>query len=650
VKIKRIQNFINIVEITIIVNHIRTACDCMSEDKYIWLENLEDEKVKEWIAIQNEKTRKLLEKLSRLLLDRILNYYLIPRVVSVKCSKNKYYLLYQYENSFKIIALTKKGEKKEIIDSTKLGEEIIIKNFFIEENDKYLAYFMSKAGSDIGKMRIIRLDTGETIDELTGTLGDIVWLKNENYYYVKFFRDEKTPDGIDPPAERVFLRESASDTMVFGESLPTSYFINLKKSNWEDKALLSVSYGWTRSTVYGGDLYNPTDWHEIYGGDFVVSPIDYKDGYILLSYEGEGLGKILSLNDSDTKVIVNEGNYPLENAALYDNYIALIYLVNAASQIIITDLEGRKVKTITFEAPGSVNSIDSNGAEIVFKYQSFTIPYIVYTLQELIKKEILSKKLNLGFKVEEEWITSHDGTKIHMFKISKTPKPDKVLIYGYGGFGIPLKPSYIPYVIPFVEDGGTYVVANIRGGLEYGEKWHRDGMREKKQNVFNDFIAAIEYYKNKGAKVVAMGGSNGGLLVGAVLTQRPEILDGAVIGYPVLDMLRFHKLYIGEAWVPEYGNPDDPEDRKYLIKYSPYHNIKKRKYPPTLVYTGLHDDRVHPAHAFKFVAKMEEVNAPIYLRVETSSGHSGAMPITKAKEYADIMAFIYSILEMDSIK
>ncbi len=162
------------------------------------------------------------------------------------------------------------------------------------------------------------------------------------------------------------------------------------------------------------------------------------------------------------------------------------------------------------------------------------------------------------------------------------------------------------------------MVANIRGGCEFGEKWHRAGMREKKINVIKDFIYVIKHYKRKyRSKVVAMGISNGGLLVGSVITKKPEVLDGAIIGYPVLDMLRFHKLYIGKAWVPEYGNPDDPKDRRFLLKYSPYHNISSNvRYPPILVFTGLHDYRVHSAYAFKFVARLRDVGAKVYLRTE----------------------------------
>ena len=209
-----------------------------------------------------------------------------------------------------------------------------------------------------------------------------------------------------------------------------------------------------------------------------------------------------------------------------------------------------------------------------------------------------------------------------------------------------MTPVYNPLALLLAERGGVFVVANIRGGGEYGEKWHRDGMRENKQNVFEDFKSVLKYFKEKGARVVAIGFSNGGLLVAAVLTQSPELLDGAVIGYPVIDMLRFHKLYIGRAWVPEYGDPEREEDRKFLLKYSPYHNVKNVKYPPTLVYTGLHDDRVHPAHAFKFVAKLLETGSKVFLRTETRSGHSGATTEVKITEQADVLAFIFKILNL----
>ena len=195
-----------------------------------------------------------------------------------------------------------------------------------------------------------------------------------------------------------------------------------------------------------------------------------------------------------------------------------------------------------------------------------------------------------------------------------------------------------------LEDGGVFVYANLRGGTEYGEAWHRAGMRERKQTV-DDFISVIEKLREEGSRVVATGRSNGGLLVGATMTQRPEILEGAVIGYLVLDMERFHKLLIGKAWVPEYGDPEDPEDAEFLSRYSPYHNVKKVVgYPPTFLFTGLHDDRVHPAHALKFAALLEDSGHKSLLRVETKSGHAGATPETKIAEESDVMAFVYRSL------
>jgi prolyl oligopeptidase len=292
-----------------------------------------------------------------------------------------------------------------------------------------------------------------------------------------------------------------------------------------------------------------------------------------------------------------------------------------------------------------VASLDSDGNKCIFTYESFLIPYRIYCIENDRPTIVDSKEIRGDFTVEEAWVRSRDSTRIHVFEVGKKGRTrDRVLAYGYGGFAISMTPRYFSFIIPFLEDYGTFVVANLRGGTEYGEEWHREGMREKKQNVFDDFIAVLEYFKKRGSRTIGFGVSNGGLLIGAILTQRPELIDGALIGYPVLDMLRYQKLHIGKAWMPEYGDPDKPKDREFIARYSPYHNITKRKYPPTMLYTGIHDDRVHPAHALKFAAKLEEVEASPLLRVETKSGHSGATPTTKAKEYADIMAFIYKTL------
>jgi len=620
------------------------------EDPYIWMEDLNNPKVIEWALNEDRKTREMLSTLAKKIESRIAEYFLMPRITVVTVTRKGYFILVREKDCYKVELLTRDGEIIELVNSKEVGDEIVFQTIQASEEGNRLAYYYSHGGLDEGVVRIVDVDSLELLDELKGSIYNIVWIDDNRYYYVRFFRTKPAPDGVQPPTSRIYLREDGKDIMVFGEGVPTSHFIGIIPSTDNSKALITVSYGWKKSTVYGGKLEYPETWRRLYGGDFIVHPVDYVNGeYLLTTYEKNGLGRIIALSEPDSKsrIVIDEQPHILQEAVIVKGKILAHYLVDASSVLKTFTLKGNLLHGIKFNAPGTVRSLDSNGHEAVFFYESFLVPYKVYRFDGSLK--IMDyREITGDFSIEEEWTTSKDGTKIHMFVVKKrNVDPKNVLIYGYGGFRHAITPSFRSYIIPYILDGGTFVIANIRGGIEYGERWHREGMREKKQNVFDDFKAAIKFFKDRGARVIAMGQSNGGLLVGAVLTQNPEILDGAVIGYPVLDMLRFHKLYIGKAWVPEYGNPEDPREASYLAKYSPYHNIRETKYPPTLVYTGLNDDRVHPAHAFKFVAKLKDVNAPVFLRVENESGHSGASPRTKIKEYADIMAFIYKIFEME---
>jgi prolyl oligopeptidase len=552
--------------------------------------------------------------------------------------------------NFKLNMITPDGCTAELVRSDKLGKDAVLQQFQVSNEGDQFSFAYSLGGSDEGIFRMINTQTGEVLDELKGMIGSVAWLGKERYFYERFYAKEKTPDGISPPTARILLRENGKDEMVFGKGIPTSYFVSIKTSSTNSKCLLTVSFGWTKSDVYAGKLERPESWRLLYGkGDYIARPIDYiHGGYLVSSFDRGGMGRVLALNDrKETKEIVGEQEYPLQEAVVAGNRIVASYLADASSIIRIFSLDGKKLDEIKPQPPGSIASLDSDGTKSIFAYQSFLIPYRIYVLQSDELTILDSNEIKGDFHVEELWTKSKDSTRIHMFKTERRGKSQgKALVWGYGGFGIALTPSYFPYVIPFLEDGGTFVTVNLRGGTEFGEKWHREGMREKKQNVFDDFTAALETLKGKNSKTVGFGVSNGGLLIGTVMTQHPELLDGALIGYPVLDMLRFHKLHIGKAWVPEYGNPDDSEDAKFLTKYSPYHNVTRREYPSVMLYTGLHDDRVHPAHAFKFAAKLEENGAHPLLRVEMQSGHSGATPTTKAKEYSEIMAFVYRTLRI----
>jgi len=621
-------------------------------DEFLWMENLEDPKLIEWISEENRKIRRFVADYSDSLYKRILNYLNYPSILMLRATLKGLFTLVREYGTYKIYLMKNNGERTELVNATELGENAILKYFYVPDDGNLLAYVYSFAGADEGFVRIVNVNTGEQIDELKGVIGNIVFLGKNEYYYTRMFRTEKTPDGVQPPTNRIFLRKNNKDFMVFGSGLETGYFMGIRGSKDKKKALIMVSYGWGESSLYGGDLSKPDSWKKILEGKgYPVFPIEYMDGYyITILRDKDGLGRIVKVTeDGEIEELIDQQEFPLENAIVAGNKILAHYLVHASSILRIFDRNGRLIKEIKFDVPGTVRTIDAFNDEAIFTFESFWIPYKLIKINKNNEIEIIdSREIKGDFLINEKFVTSTDGTKIHLFVVkSKQTKKKKALIYGYGGFNISITPTYAPMAIPFIQDGGTYVVANIRGGGEYGEKWHRAGMKDKKQNVFDDFASVIKRFKDDNYNVVAIGRSNGGLLVGAILTQHPEILDGAVIGYPVLDMLRFHKLYIGKAWVPEYGNPDNPTDAEYLIKYSPYHNIREGvKYPPTLIYTGLHDDRVHPAHAFKFAAKLKKIGAPVYLRIETVSGHAGATPEVRAKEYADILAFVYKILEI----
>ncbi len=624
----------------------------MNSDPYIWLENLDDKRVVEWALARSEKVSRELGGLSNKLLEKILVYRRKPYIVMARLSRKAVYLLTRYYDSYIVERMDFNGKRVKLVDSRDLGGNVVIKWIDVDEEGDRLIYSYS-SGSDEGIVRVIDPYKLEVLDELYGVVGGFTWLDNNEYYYVRFYRSGKTPDGVDAPAERVFLRRlDGSEEMVYGDKLSPLYMIDLDKSSDSSKALLTISYGWSKSDVYAGDLRDPSSWEKIFGGDYISIPIDYINGkYYLLVFDREGLGRVVSLDENGVveEVVSEDEKYPLRTVYRVGDKLLTHYLVDASSRIKLYGLDGEFIEEKIFTPPGTVSSIHCVDDRCVFKYESFYIPYRLYLYSGNEYRLIDSLEISGEYSVEELWVRSFDDTPIHVFKVFRRDRAgDEALLYGYGGFSIAITPGYYDYVLPFIDDGGVFLVANIRGGGEYGEKWHRAGMRENKENVFQDFISVIKYLKNHGYRVVVMGASNGGLLTAVMLTRIPEYLDGVVIGYPVLDMLRFHKLFIGKIWTTEYGDPDNPDDHRYLLKYSPYHNIVSgKKYPPVFIYTGLYDDRVHPGHAFKFAAKLEELGINYYLRVETVSGHSGADPLVKAREYADILAFIYKVLGMN---
>lgn len=614
------------------------------EDPYIWMENLNDERVLKLVEEENRRFRKFVGELSDELFPEVWEYYSMPTLYGAKLTEKGVIAMYK-EKGRQVIRWLGRDV---IVDSKalekELNDEVLLQGFTTDKKGKLLAYSFSIGGADEGITRIIDLETGETVEEFRPSVWNITFLE-DGYYFSRFYRRGETPDGVKAPAVRLFWKGRDGEKMVFGEGLGSGYFLGLGKSTDGKWAILTVTFGWNSAEIYAGPIGKPEKWEKVYSADVPVEPVDVIDGTIyLLTREGKGLGKVIAVKEGEVMEVIPEGDFPLEWAVIVDGKILAGRLAHASHRLEVYSMDGEKLDEVTFDLPGSVHPLDTDGKKALLRYESFTVPYKLYEFDGELRL-VEGQEVEGEFNVEEDFAVSKDGTRVHYFLVKGEKDEKKAWVFGYGGFNISLTPRFFPQVIPFIKRGGTFGMANLRGGSEYGEEWHRAGMRENKGNVFDDFIAVLDKLKAEGYKVAAWGRSNGGLLVSATLTQRPDVMDAALIGYPVIDMMRFHKLYIGSVWIPEYGNPDDPEDREFLLKYSPYHNVDpKKKYPPTLIYTGLHDDRVHPAHAFKFFMRLKEIGAPVYLRVETKSGHMGASPETRARELTDLLAFVLKTL------
>lgn len=593
----------------------------LAEDPLQWLEETDGKRVRRWALSRSARCRRYLRPWAREIEPRLAEIYDAPvRTVSRVTARGIFYIE-RKGGAYSVLL-----DERPVLSSAELGRDAVIQGAYADDEGGRMAFSFSK-GEDEGTTRIVDLPSKKVEAELKGVISSVVFLP-EGFLYVRDFRKEKAPDGSAPPASRV-VRDGR---VVFGEGVPPGHVIGVKGA--QGKALVTV-FKWNKTEVFSGDLDAPRRWRRVYGGDFLSFPMTYADGHVyLLSYEGRGFGRVVR---DDGEVVVPEGKEVLEHAEIVGDEVVVSVIADCSSRVKVFGLDGRLRRTLGLPK-SHVLSIDSHRERAVLTATSFGTPYAIYQYSRG-KFEEVGSSVVADLPVREGSAVSKDGTKVHYFEVGREGSKG-ALVYGYGGFSIPLMPNFDPVLAFLAESGVPCVIANLRGGNEYGERWHEAAKRDRKQNVFDDFAAVISKFRGEGKKVVAYGRSNGGLLVGATLTQHPELLDGAVIGYPVLDMLRFHKLSVGRYWVDEYGDPDRPGDRRFLRRYSPYHNLKKVRYPPTLVYTSLYDDRVHPGHAFKFAAAMEREGSRPLLRVQAKGGHAGSSPRVRVKELADVAAFI----------
>ncbi|WP_293785471.1 prolyl oligopeptidase family serine peptidase [uncultured Pedobacter sp.] len=656
-------------------------------DPYRWLENDTSAETKAWVTAENKVTQNYLEQIPyradiKKRLTELWNY---PKE-SAPFKVGEYYFFTKNDGlQNQSIWFVKKGldGKEEVfLDPNTITKDgtAAVSLLGFSHDKKYLAYSVAQAGSDWSNIYVMDI-AGKTklSDELKWTKFSGAAWKGNGFYYSKFDEPAK---GTDLSAANKFQKvyfhklgdQQQNDQLVFEDKTNPNLYLGATVTEDERFLIIYASAGTSGNAVYYQDLKTPDSKIDllIKGFEHNHSVIDNVGDKLLVNTDLGAENKQVVLVDPknpDSKnweKIIPESKLALEGIGTGGGFLWATYLKDASTSIIQFDLSGKKIGEVKLPAIGTVGGFGGykEDKEFFYTFSNFTTPGIIYRYNVDKAESVLYKKSELKFdtddyETKQVFYPSKDGTKVPMFIVHKKGLKldgnNPVYLYAYGGFQVSLTPGFSLSRMLFLERGGIYVQPSLRGGSEYGEAWHKGGMLAKKQNVFDDFIAAAEYlikekYTNP-AKIAISGGSNGGLLVGACMTQRPDLFKVALPAVGVLDMLRYHKFTVGWGWAVEYGTSDKKEDFDYLIKYSPLHNIKSGvDYPATLITTADHDDRVVPAHSFKFAATLQEKykgENPILIRIETNAGHGAGKPTTKLIEEAtDVWSFVFQNLGM----
>lgn len=661
------------------------------KDPYRWLENPDGESTKAWVAAQNEVTNSYLETINarEKIRQRLTQLWDYEKYGSPFKRGQRYFYFKNdgLQNQSVLYTLESlEDEGKVLLDPNTLSEEgtIALSGLSISDDGRWLAYGLSTAGSDWVEYRVKNVETGEDTTERLKWIkfSGASWTKdNRGFFYSRYDEpNEQTKlEDVNYYQKLYYHRlgtEQAEDTLIYHR--PDQKEWGFSGGVTEDGKYLIISV-WQ-----GTDRKNLVFYQNLEQSDSqVVELIDeFEASYSVIDNEVDSFwvetdldaprGRVIAidLNNPDRRnwqEIIPEANETLQGVGLLNDRFVAKYLKDARSQIKIFELDSTLVREVELPGIGSAGGFDGkrHDTETFYTFTSFTTPATIYRYDMTTGESELFRQPQVNFDPEEYqtiqvFYPSKDGTKIPMFITHKKgielDGNNPTYLYAYGGFNISLTPSFSISNLVWLEMGGIYAVPNLRGGGEYGEAWHQAGMKDKKQNVFDDFIAAAQWlidrqYTNK-EKLAIAGGSNGGLLVGACMTQRPDLFAAVIPAVGVLDMLRFHKFTIGWAWCPEYGSPDNEADFKTLYAYSPLHNLKPgTAYPATMITTADHDDRVVPAHSFKFAAALQAAHQgdnPVLIRIETKAGHGAGKPTSKIiEEAADKWAFLVANLGIE---
>ncbi|HEY9907476.1 MAG TPA: prolyl oligopeptidase family serine peptidase [Thermosynechococcaceae cyanobacterium] len=660
-------------------------------DPYRWLEDPDSAETKAWVEAQNALTFGYLSQIPardrlRERLTKLWNYekYGIPFQQGDRFFYFKNDGLQNQSVLYTLQSLTDPPEV--LLDPNTLSEDgtVALGGLDISEDGKLLAYGLSTSGSDWQEWKVREVATGRDLDD--------------RVQWVKFSGASWTHDGqgffysrYDAPSEKSKLEDvnyfqklyyhrlgtpQAEDVLIYDRPDQKDWGFNGGVSEDGRYLIVSVWLGTDpRNLVFYKDLTNPS-------APVVELISSFEAAFSFIDNEGDRFWFSTDLDAPRSRVIEIDLSQPdrsawkeiipqaaetLEGVSILNHQFIVSYLKDAQNQVKLFDLSGQFVREVRLPGIGSVGGFGGKrgDTETFYSFTSFTVPPTIYRYNLLTDESTVFRRPEVDFnpddyETQQVFFPSKDGTQVPMFivykKGLKLDGGNPTYLYGYGGFGVSLTPSFSVGIQVWLELGGVYAMPNLRGGGEYGEEWHQSGTKLKKQNVFDDFIGAAEWLIANGytapKKLAIGGGSNGGLLVGACMTQRPELFGAALPAVGVMDMLRFHKFTIGWAWISEYGTPEELESFKALYAYSPLHNLKPgTAYPATLITTADHDDRVVPAHSFKFAAALQEAHtgeSPVLIRIETKAGHGAGKPTAKIiEEGADKWAFLVKSLGVE---
>ena len=656
-------------------------------DPYRWLENDTSTETKNWVDEENKITQNYLEQIPYRedIKNRLTEIWNYPKE-SAPFKAGEYYFFTKNDGlqnqSVWFIKKGLEGKEELFLDPNKLSADgtASVSLLGFSHDKKYIAYSIAQSGSDWSNIYVMEVASKTKLaDELKWTKFSGAAWKGDGFYYSRY--DEPTK-GMELSGANKFQKvyfhklgeAQTADKLIFEDNTNPNLYFGADVTEDEHFLVLYASAGTSGNALYYQDLTSLNNKIELLvkGFENNHSVITNNGDKLLINTDLNAPNKQVVLVDpknSDPKnwqKIIPESKLALEGASSGGGFLWASYLKDASTNIVQFDLSGNKIKDVKLPDIGTVGGFGGYKDDIEFFYSftNFITPGTSYRYDIKQGESTLYKKSALKFNTDnyetkQVFYPSKDGTKVPMFMVYKKGiklnGDNPVFLYAYGGFQISLTPTFSLSRMLFLEHGGIYAQPSLRGGSEYGEAWHKAGMLEKKQNVFDDFIGAAEYlikekYTNPD-KIAISGGSNGGLLVGACMTQRPELFKVALPAVGVLDMLRYHKFTVGWGWAVEYGTSDQKDDFDYLIKYSPLHNIKIGvNYPATLITTADHDDRVVPAHSFKFAATLQEKykgENPMLIRIDKKAGHGAGKPTKKLIEEAtDIWSFVFQNLEM----